>query len=150
MSTTSRTTTCARTLLDLAEVLRPDALAKAIDRAEIAGLLDLADLQRVLERNPGRHGHRPLRELLSSLDPQTKRTANDFERRLYELCGDANLPGPSPTSGATSKVSGSRRTSSGQKRAWSSRPTAGRPTAPARLSSATAPATSFSSAPATE
>ena len=90
------TTTCARTLLDLAEAIHPEALAKAVDQAEITGIFDLAAIERVLARNPGRHGIASLRALLSSLDQQTKLTANDFERRLYELCRDAGLPLPRP------------------------------------------------------
>jgi hypothetical protein len=88
------TTTCARTLLDLAEVLHPGALSKALDQAEIERLLDLVDLRRVLAHNQGRCGVRPLRTLLASLDPQTKRTRNHFERALYMLCEKASLPLP--------------------------------------------------------
>jgi very-short-patch-repair endonuclease/predicted transcriptional regulator of viral defense system len=91
------TTTCARTLLDLAEVLHPGALSKALDQAEIERLLDLVDLRRVLAHNQGRCGVRPLRTLLASLDPQTKRTRNHFERALYMLCEKASLPLPEPS-----------------------------------------------------
>ena len=143
------TTTCARTLLDLAETLGPEALAKAADRAEIVGLLDLADLERVLARNSGRHTLRPLHALLSSLDPQTKLTANDFERRLYEPCREAGLPLPSPTDGSDSKPGGSKRTSSGPRPASFSKPTVGRPTELAGRSSAIAPRTRSCCAPAT-
>jgi very-short-patch-repair endonuclease len=90
------TTTCGRTLLDLAEVIDEQALAKALDQAENKGLFDLGALEAVMRRNPGRRGLRPLRALLSSLDPQTKLTKNDFERRLYALCRKANLPLPKP------------------------------------------------------
>ena len=90
------TTTCARTLLDLAEMIHPEALAKAVDRAEILGRFDLADLRRVLAHNRGRHGLHPLRALLSSLDPAGSQTRNDFEKALYALCRDADLPLPKP------------------------------------------------------
>jgi very-short-patch-repair endonuclease len=88
------TTTCARTLLDLAEVLHPEALAKTIDQAEILRLLDLADVRRVLASNPGRHGHRALRAQLSGLDPLTKHARNEFERRFLKLVEAAGLPRP--------------------------------------------------------
>jgi predicted transcriptional regulator of viral defense system len=44
------TTTCARTLLDLAEVVSREALAKALDQAEIAGIFDLRALEDVERR----------------------------------------------------------------------------------------------------
>jgi very-short-patch-repair endonuclease len=88
------TTSWARTLLDLASTLHPEALAAALDRAEITRVFDLAELQDVLERNPGHHGQRPLRALLTSLNPVTKRTRNDFERDFLELIRDAGLPTP--------------------------------------------------------
>lgn len=90
------TTSCARTLLDLAEVLTRDALAKAVDQAEILRILDLRELEDALARNPGRRGLLPLRALLSSLDPQSKLTKNDFERRLLHLLKKASLPTPEP------------------------------------------------------
>lgn len=90
------TTTCARTLLDLAEVLGEEALAKAVDRAEIEDLLDLGEIERVMRANPGRRGLLPLGACLSSLDPDSKLTRNDFELRLYALCAEAGLPKPKP------------------------------------------------------
>lgn len=100
------TTSCARTLLDLAEVLHPEALAKAIDQAEILRLLDLTELESVLARNPGRRGLLPLRALLSTLDPQTKLTKSDFERRLLRLLKKARLP--TPEVNATLQLEGRR------------------------------------------
>lgn len=90
------TTTCARTLLDLAEVLHPEALANALDRAEALRLFDLTDLKRVLAHNQGRQALGPLQALLSSLDPHTKHIQNDFERHLYALCRACDLPLPRP------------------------------------------------------
>ncbi len=91
------TTTVARTLLDLAEVLHPEALAEALDRAEILRIFDLADLKRVLANNPGRHGLPSLQALLSSLHPQTKRSKNRFERRLFELLRTEDSPSQKST-----------------------------------------------------
>ena len=90
------TTTCARTLLDLAELIHPEALASAIDQAEILRIFDLNELEATLARNPGRHALGPLQALLRSLDPQTKLTRNDFELLLYRLCDQAGLPKPKP------------------------------------------------------
>jgi very-short-patch-repair endonuclease len=88
------TTTCARTLLDLAEVVNRDALAKAIDKAEINEAFDLVELNDTMARNPGRRGLLPLRALLSSLDLSSKLTRSDFERRLLSLIRDAGIPQP--------------------------------------------------------
>jgi very-short-patch-repair endonuclease len=79
------TTSCARTLLDLAEILHPEALAKALDQAEVLRIFDMRALEEVMRRNPGRHGLRPLQALLLPLHPQTKHSKNDFERLLFSL-----------------------------------------------------------------
>ncbi|HEX6117570.1 MAG TPA: type IV toxin-antitoxin system AbiEi family antitoxin domain-containing protein [Solirubrobacterales bacterium] len=89
-------TSPARTLLDLAEVVAPESLARAVDRAETLRLLDLRALDNVMSRNPGRHALRPLRALLSSLAPQSTLTRNDFERRFLALSAEAGLPPPRP------------------------------------------------------
>jgi len=88
------TTTVARTLLDLAEVLTPRGLERAFDQAEILQLLDMRALEQVIERSQGRHALLPLRALLSSLDPQSKFTRSELERRFLALCADAGLPKP--------------------------------------------------------
>ena len=49
-------TTLARTLLDLADVLHPQALRRAITEAEYRGRFDLTSLNAVVENNPGRRG----------------------------------------------------------------------------------------------
>jgi hypothetical protein len=88
------TTTCARTLLDLAEVVNREALAKAIDQAEIEGVFDLAELNDTMATNPGRRGLLPLRACLSSIDPQSKLTRSDFEHRFLSLMKEAGIPPP--------------------------------------------------------
>jgi hypothetical protein len=90
------TTTCARTLLDLAEVIHPEALANALDQAEILRIFDLAELEALLARNPGRHALAPLQALLSSFDPQSKLTRFELERRFLATCDQASLPTPKP------------------------------------------------------
>ncbi|MGI8460295.1 MAG: type IV toxin-antitoxin system AbiEi family antitoxin domain-containing protein [Solirubrobacterales bacterium] len=88
------TTSVARTLLDLAATLHRGALAQAFDRAEILRIFDMRVLEDVIHRNPGHHGLRPLRALLSSLDPKSKHTRKELERRLLALCREAGLPAP--------------------------------------------------------
>lgn len=88
------TTTVARTLLDLAEVIDEQGLAKAFDRAESLRILGLHALDEVIARNPGRHGLRPLRALLASIDPLAKRTRSELEDPFLALCADHRLLSP--------------------------------------------------------
>jgi hypothetical protein len=53
-------TTVVRTLIDLADTLPTQPLKRAVHEAEYRGLLDVAELERVVERNPGRRGKRVL------------------------------------------------------------------------------------------
>jgi very-short-patch-repair endonuclease/predicted transcriptional regulator of viral defense system len=63
------TTTVARTLLDLASVVRKDRLAKAISEAERQNAFDLKALEAAMARARGRHGcgHRTLRKALEAV-----------------------------------------------------------------------------------
>jgi Transcriptional regulator, AbiEi antitoxin/Protein of unknown function (DUF559) len=88
------TTSVARTLLDLAEVVSAHALERAFDRAEVLELLDMRALAAVMRRNPGRRGLAPLRALISNLDPARRFTRNQLERRFLGLCDGAGLPRP--------------------------------------------------------
>jgi hypothetical protein len=54
-------TTLARTLLDLADVLHPQALKRAITEAEYRGRFDLTSLIAVVQNNPGRCGAKVMR-----------------------------------------------------------------------------------------
>jgi hypothetical protein len=87
-------TTPARTLLDLAAAgLRDRALEAALDAAEITGLLDFADLHRLLARHRGRRGTRALNAQLSRYGGPVD-TRSRLERLVYELCDDHGLPRP--------------------------------------------------------
>lgn len=89
------TTSVARTLLDLAEVLRPDQLERAFEQAERLQVLDLRALERVCERSRGRRGLRPLRALFAREQMAGAReTRSELERRFLDLCRSANLPLP--------------------------------------------------------
>ena len=54
-------TTLARTLLDLADVIHPRALRRAITEAEYRGRFDLTSLTAVVQNNPGRRGAKVMR-----------------------------------------------------------------------------------------
>ena len=67
-------TTVARTLLDLSAVVRPQELAKAIDRAERLRLFDLKAVTEVLDRANGRQGARALRRAIAAYEPSTQKS----------------------------------------------------------------------------
>ncbi|HEY7631857.1 MAG TPA: DUF559 domain-containing protein [Thermoleophilaceae bacterium] len=86
-------TTIARTLLDLAEVVSPGRLAKAVETAERRNLFDLRAVEDVLARSPGRHGHRQLRSLLADYRcaPTTR---SKLEIDFLEFIEEEDLPRP--------------------------------------------------------
>jgi very-short-patch-repair endonuclease len=86
-------TTVARTLLDLAEVAPTPRLAKAVENAERMKLFDLGAVQDVLERSPGRHGHKQLRSLLSNYT-QAPMTRSELEEAFWEFLTEHKLPRP--------------------------------------------------------
>jgi len=86
-------TSVARTLLDLAGVVGPRSLERAVERAEILRVFDLRAIDAVLGRANGRHGIGALSTLLDRLRPNQV-TRSELERRLVDLCESAALPSP--------------------------------------------------------
>jgi hypothetical protein len=83
----------ARTLLDLSAVVRPQELAKAIDRAERLRLFDLTSVNDVLERANGRRGARALVRAIATYEPSTQKS--ELERRFKGLIETAaDIPTP--------------------------------------------------------
>jgi very-short-patch-repair endonuclease len=87
-------TTVGRTLLDLAGVVPTWELRKAIAEAEVLRILDHAALRQLVRCSRGRRGVARLRLLLDELDPATKRTRSEMERRFLRTCVRAGLPRP--------------------------------------------------------
>lgn len=86
-------TSVARTLLDLASVVFPRQLARAVEQAELLGLFDLRELERLEARSPRRRGWPLLRALLADYrDPPP--TRSELERRFLDLCREGGLPPP--------------------------------------------------------
>jgi very-short-patch-repair endonuclease len=83
----------SRTVLDLAAVLSPNRLERAVETADRLGLLDLTQLTRLCESSPGRKGTAPLRLLLAKYHPLPE-TRSELERRFLRLCRDSGLPQP--------------------------------------------------------
>jgi very-short-patch-repair endonuclease/predicted transcriptional regulator of viral defense system len=85
-------TTVARTLVDLAAVLRPNALQRAVNQAEFLQLLDVTATRAAIQRAPGRAGVRLLGDLLSVPFPGP--TRSEFEAEFLALCRNTDLPTP--------------------------------------------------------
>lgn len=89
-----RLTSVARTLLDLAEVVSPRRLARAIDEAERLGLFDLRAVDELCARSRGRRGLRALRRAIAGYRPMPAFTRSELERRFVEICDRAGLRRP--------------------------------------------------------
>jgi uncharacterized protein DUF559/putative AbiEi antitoxin of type IV toxin-antitoxin system len=86
-------TSVARTLLDLAETVRPWRLERAIEQAERLALFDLRSVDRLIARSRGRHGLKPFEAALRDHRPPLF-TRSELERRFIGLCRRAGLPDP--------------------------------------------------------
>jgi putative AbiEi antitoxin of type IV toxin-antitoxin system/uncharacterized protein DUF559 len=71
-------TTLARTLLDLADVVQPQALKRAITEAEYRNVFDLTCLIAVVQDNPGRRGAK----LMRAAEQAGHRTRSPLEERF--------------------------------------------------------------------
>lgn len=87
-------TSLARTLVDLADILPEKQLANAVHEAEVQRLFDLTQVQRVLDRLPGRRGRHKLHRVLSAYKDVQPFTRNRAERLVLEMCETHGLPRP--------------------------------------------------------
>ena len=88
------TTTPARTLLDLAAVLRPHALERAIEQAEVLRLADDLSLDELLSRHLGARGAKALRRILAITQLGATITRSELEARFITFLDVAVLPRP--------------------------------------------------------
>jgi very-short-patch-repair endonuclease/predicted transcriptional regulator of viral defense system len=86
-------TSVARTLLDLADVLPHRGVEQAVDQAEVLRVFDLRAVEEALSRAAGRRGAALLRRVLAEYGGPTL-TDRELEERFLALCRDASLPGP--------------------------------------------------------
>jgi very-short-patch-repair endonuclease len=87
-------TSLARTLVDLADVLPEKRLAEAVHEAEVKRLFDLRQIQRVLDRLPGRKGRHKLTRVLAAYGDIQPFTRSRGERLVLAMCKDHGLPRP--------------------------------------------------------
>jgi very-short-patch-repair endonuclease len=87
-------TTVARTLVDLADVLSDERLAKAVHQAEILRVFDLKALEQAQQRSGARPGRHRLNRVLTAYRPEPQFLRSDAERKLKRLCADHSLPEP--------------------------------------------------------
>jgi hypothetical protein len=88
-------TTPARTLLDIASIVRPRALEDAIAQADRLDLFDLVGVSRVLGAHPRQHGAPRLRRVLEVIaGAGAAETRSPLEVALLQLCDDFGLPTP--------------------------------------------------------
>lgn len=84
-------TALPRTLLDLAASVRFEWLERMVERSEELGLFDLREVESLLDRTIGHHGHKRLRRAIALYKPSSF-TRSGLERRFLELCLEAGLP----------------------------------------------------------
>ena len=87
-------TTVERTLLDLAGMLAAGPLERAVERTVMLRLFDLAALDAVLARNPGRKGASALQGIVANLDDEPQLTRSQLEDFFIDLCDAHALPRP--------------------------------------------------------
>jgi very-short-patch-repair endonuclease len=87
-------TSVARTIVDLADVLRDRPLAALVNEAEIRRVFDLTAIEETLSRLPGRRGGPRLARVLAAYTEPSGYDANKAERLFVRLCHDHGLPKP--------------------------------------------------------
>lgn len=88
-------TTPARTIVDLAGLVPPHHLRRAVERAEQLELFDLPAVERELAARSRRPGARALRALLADAQAhELATTRSDPEAAFLQLCLDHDLPRP--------------------------------------------------------
>ena len=86
-------TSVARTLLDLADVLPPRRLIRAVEQAERLQIFDLRAVERLIARSNGRRV-RVLRDAIAAAAGEPPRVNSDWERDLLDFCDDHAIPRP--------------------------------------------------------
>jgi hypothetical protein len=86
-------TAVSRTLLDLAAAVKFEQLERLVEKAEEREVFDLRQVEYLLARTLGHHGHGRLRRAISLYKPSSF-TRSGLEKRWLELVLAAGLPQP--------------------------------------------------------
>jgi very-short-patch-repair endonuclease len=89
-------TTVARTLFDLAAVVPPHRLRRAINEAEYRRRGNARTLRSLVDRYPGRRGVRALRAILAERGIGRTRTRSELEDRFTQFLRNRDLPPAEP------------------------------------------------------
>jgi very-short-patch-repair endonuclease len=87
-------TSLARTIVDCADVLPERGLGDVVHESEVRGLFDLAQVERVLDRLPGRKGRHKLTRVLSAYRNVQPFTRSRAEWLVFRMCNEHGLPTP--------------------------------------------------------
>jgi uncharacterized protein DUF559 len=87
-------TTVPRTLLDLATVLQPHQVERAVNDAEVRRLTDPLSLADLVARYPRRKGVRTIRAILERLEDGSSMTRSELEARFLGFVHQVGLPRP--------------------------------------------------------
>jgi predicted transcriptional regulator of viral defense system/very-short-patch-repair endonuclease len=90
------TTTVARTLFAIAELITPRQLERAFDQADIMQTLDLNEIRDQVARNPTRPAAKAVNHLLNTHYIGSTPTENEFEDAFLQLTRSLRLPDPTP------------------------------------------------------
>jgi hypothetical protein len=87
-------TTVARTLLDLATVLKRRPLERVVNEAEVRRYADPVGLPALLDRYPRRRGTAAIREILAQARVGATVTRSELEERFLRFLANWGLPRP--------------------------------------------------------
>ncbi len=87
-------TSVARTLLDLATILKPAQLIRAIERAERLRLFDMRAVEDLLGRCQGKRGVKALRTALAQVAVQAPDTRSPLEDDFVDFCRERHIEPP--------------------------------------------------------
>jgi very-short-patch-repair endonuclease len=87
-------TSVARTLLDLCDVVPRKRVERAFNEADRLHLLDIAQLEALLARSPGRKGLAFLGSLVAAYRGPSPKLRSALEQRFLAMCREAGLPEP--------------------------------------------------------
>jgi very-short-patch-repair endonuclease len=87
-------TTVPRTLVDLAAVLPPHRVERAVNEAEVQRHMDHLSLADLVERYPGRRGIRTIKTILARVETGVTITRSELESRFLAFTRQARLTSP--------------------------------------------------------